>query len=224
MTRYNFCIAALVFVFGTLDGHFLSSAVGQELLYPIRYDLPNGHTGAYTYYDGAYTGVGNKNQSGAPLTDGTGDLTDGVFATKWDWGSQADANPWVGWDSFSPTITYTFGSPVGIDGIRLHTLANHQARIHIWESVNVVLDGGEALHFTFNDALYADRSLHTLELPISRYATTIEMQLSPVAGKWGFLSETEFTAVPEPTGNALLTGMLALTMAGGFCFRRSVRR
>jgi hypothetical protein len=181
----------------------LTSANAQDLLHPNRYDLPNGHWGAYTYYDNTYTGLGNRNERGAPLSGGIGDLTNGIIGTQWAWGSQTDANPWVGWDSFSPTIEYTFPSEVGIETIRLHTLTNRQARIHIWDAVEVSIDGGAPVRFTFADAAYADQALHWLDVPIHRNATTVEMTLIPLAGKWGFLSETEFVPVPEPSSLAL---------------------
>jgi hypothetical protein len=210
----HFLLAMFAFVFAG------PATQAQDLLHPSRYDMPNGHWGAYTYYDGSYSGSGNRNERGAPLSGGVGDLTDGIVSTKWEWGSQTDSNPWVGWDSFSPTIEYTFPSEVGIETIRLHTLANRQARIHIWDAIDISIDGGAAVRFAFNDAAYADHALHWLELPIHRRATNVEMALIPLAGKWGFLSETEFVAIPEPSSLALVA-MLGVSLVP--CVRRMRR-
>ena len=55
-----------VFRFSTID-----------VLSPIAYDLLNGQTGTYTYYDDTYDGDGDNSTPLAPLSNGLGDLTDG---------------------------------------------------------------------------------------------------------------------------------------------------
>ncbi len=43
---------------------------------PASYDMPNGDTGSFNYWDDSYTGAGAKTTNNAPLTGGLGDLTD----------------------------------------------------------------------------------------------------------------------------------------------------
>ena len=69
---------------------------------PTSYDMLNGQTGSFTYWDDSYNGTGSPTTSGDLLTGGLGDLTDGVIATE-NWFSTP--GPYVGWDSITPTIT-----------------------------------------------------------------------------------------------------------------------
>jgi hypothetical protein len=51
-------------------------------LMPASYDMLNGESGSYTYYDDTYDGDGDTGTPLAPLSNGLGDLTDGVIATE----------------------------------------------------------------------------------------------------------------------------------------------
>lgn len=89
---------------------------------PIAYDMPNGYTGNYQYWDDLYTGTGCKTCNGAPLSGGLGDLTDGVIATtNWDVAeAPAGPGPYVAWVGINPTIRFEFGSTVAIDSATIY--------------------------------------------------------------------------------------------------------
>jgi hypothetical protein len=88
-----------------------------DLLPPVAYDMLNGETGSYTYFDDSYDGEGDNDVPLAPLSGGLGDLTDGVIATQ-NW--NATPGPYVGWVSIDPTITFHFDRWVRVRMITLH--------------------------------------------------------------------------------------------------------
>ncbi|HBA86717.1 MAG TPA: PEP-CTERM sorting domain-containing protein [Geobacter sp.] len=132
--RYPFknLISATLTVVALLGGVAVSQAT---LIAPSSYDMPNGYGtsvgGEYNYWDTTYTGLGNKTADGAPLTGGTGKLTDGVIAAhSWEW-NDADGlphtessllgdGPYVGWTWGDPTITFHFADLVDIDTITFY--------------------------------------------------------------------------------------------------------
>ncbi len=84
---------------------------------PAYYDMLNGQSGTYTYYDDSYDGDGDTGAPLAPLSNGLGDLTDGVIATE-HWSTTS--GPYVGWNTVDPTITFHFAESVGIYAVTLH--------------------------------------------------------------------------------------------------------
>jgi hypothetical protein len=88
-----------------------------DMLMPSAYDMLNGETGTYTYFDDAYDGEGDNSVPLAPLSGGLGDLTDGVIATQ-NW--NATPGPYVGWVSVNPTITFHFDSWVRVRRVTLY--------------------------------------------------------------------------------------------------------
>jgi hypothetical protein len=142
-----------------------------DMLAPVAYDLLNGETGTYTYYDDDYDGDGDNGQPLAPLTNGLGDLTNGVIATE-NWNSTPV--PYVGWKSIHPTITFRFEEAVAVRMITLHVDdSNGSGGVYPPEDVTIVMgetmlefavedpSGGEPFAITFDDLdLYGD----TLEL------------------------------------------------------------
>lgn len=88
-----------------------------DMLSPVSYDLQNGESGIYNYYDDLYDGDGNNNEELAWLTNGLGDLTDGVRATS-NWNSEPA--PYVGWASIDPEITFHFDAPVRVRMVIIH--------------------------------------------------------------------------------------------------------
>jgi hypothetical protein len=89
---------------------------------PTSYDMVNGNTGTFQYWDDSYTGAGCLTCDGAALTGGLGDLTDGVIAAS-NWfvtEAPAGAGPYVGWSNVNPVITFRFASAVTIDSLTLY--------------------------------------------------------------------------------------------------------
>jgi hypothetical protein len=93
------------------------SFVTVNMIAPAYYDLLNGETGSYSYFDDAYDGDGDNTVPLEPLSNGLGELTDGVLATE-HWNSTS--GPYVGWKSIEPTITFHFDAPVTIDVLTIH--------------------------------------------------------------------------------------------------------
>jgi hypothetical protein len=158
-----------------------------NMVMPVFYDLLNGETGTYTYFDDAYDGDGDNSQPLAPLTNGLGDLTDGVIATQhWNvtWA------PYVGWVSIDPTITFHFGEAVNIDVVTLHLDdSGGGGGVYPPDDVTITMGdqtltfpcsdpaGNEPFAFTLEDlGLSGD----TLELTLSDYSTSGYMMLSEV--------------------------------------------
>ena len=93
------------------------------------YSMPNGDGksigGAYNYWDGNFTGTGNKTVDGAALSGGLGALTDGVIATQaWNHVSNvAGTGQDVGWfygTTPDPTITFTFSAGTTINEVDVY--------------------------------------------------------------------------------------------------------
>jgi len=100
---------------GSYGSAFLFSTV--SVLQATSYDLLNGETGTYSYFDDLYNGSGNNTVPLAPLSGGLGDLTDGVVATQ-HWNSTN--LPYVGWKSIQPTITFHFAGNVNLHAVTIH--------------------------------------------------------------------------------------------------------
>ncbi len=154
---------------------------------PVTYDLLNGETGSYSYFDNAYDGDGDNTVPLAPLTNGLGDLTDGVIATgHWN----VTYLPYVGWVSIDPTITFHFDGTVNIDVVTLH-LDDSGGGGGVYPPDDVIITmgdqtltfpcsdppGDEPFAFTLEDlGLSGD----TLELTLADYSTSGYMMLSEV--------------------------------------------
>lgn len=85
---------------------------------PVSYDMRNG---GFTYEDGTYTGgTGNPAVAYSVLTDGLGELTDGVIATA-NW--NVNKVPFVGWQNtrvVNPSVTFNFDQSHDFKRITAH--------------------------------------------------------------------------------------------------------
>jgi hypothetical protein len=86
------------------------------------YSMYNGGTGTYNYQDTIYSNcvAGDCDITGAPLSGGTGKLTDGVFSTV-DW-SAGPPEAWVGWETtetngLNPLVTFFFSGTPTINSV-----------------------------------------------------------------------------------------------------------
>lgn len=186
---------------------------------PVSYDMPNGYSGSYNYWDESYDGTGNTSANGAALSGGTGDLTDGVIATQ-NWNvveAPAGAGPYVGW-TINPVITFNFASALDFLSATLYfDDSNGAGGVAAPASVSVngvntaIADPEESQPFAVTIDLSGTTS-DTLTLQIFRRSS------------WVFLSEVEFdaassaTAVPVPASVLLLGSALA-----GLGLRRRAR-
>ncbi len=161
-------------------------------LRPQSYDMPNGETGSYTYFDDTYDGDGDNNVSLAPLSGGLGDLTDGVIAVgHWD----ETPAPYVGWQSVDPTITFHFDGVVNVTEVILHLDDDGGGGgVHAPTDVTVRM-GGTTQAFPVTDPPAAEPFAFTcagldlvgdeLELTIADYSSAGYMMLSDVAFRGG---------------------------------------
>jgi hypothetical protein len=170
---------------GPFSDYFTFMTVNRIM--PVTYDMLNGESGSYTYYDDTYDGDGDNDQPLAPLTNGLGDLTDGVIATE-HWNSTPV--PYVGWVSIDPTITFHFAEPVSIEAVTLHLDdSGGGGGVHPPTDVTITVNettlvfpcsdppGDEPFAFNCSDlGLFGD----LLELTIADYSTSGYMMLSEV--------------------------------------------
>ncbi|MDY7107275.1 MAG: fibronectin type III domain-containing protein, partial [Planctomycetota bacterium] len=147
-----------------------------NMLAPVSYDMLNGETGTYTYFDDEYDGDGDNGEPLAPLSGGLGDLTNGVIAIE-NWNSAS--LPYVGWKSIDPTITFHFDESVDVRRVTLHVDdSNGDGGVYPPEDVTIKM-GGTTVVFPVDDppggepfAIVCDEldlSGETLELTIADY-------------------------------------------------------
>jgi hypothetical protein len=199
----------------------VAPAASAAPVFATSYDMLNGETGSYEYWDETYSGAGAVTTNGAPLSGGLGDLTDGIIAAD-NWfvvEAPAGNGPYVAWDSINPFITFNFAPGTTVDALTIFVDdANGAggvstpgfARINGGALIPLA-DGasGAPLSFTFS-GLNATGPL------------TLELFDSPLATPWIFLSEVQFdgqaTVVPEPVSLVLLGVAI-----GGLALRRRRR-
>jgi hypothetical protein len=116
---------------------------GLVVLPVSSYDMQNGdgtaQFGSFNYWDGTYNGSGNKTTSHAPLTGGTGALTDGTIATqRFDFVSNsAGTGQYVGWKYFDPTITFHFPTLALVYTINLYVDGSHVGLVGAPQTITV---------------------------------------------------------------------------------------
>src|SRR5262245_38740140 len=83
--------------------------------------------GDYNYWDQTYNGVGAVTTSHAPLSGGTGALTDGVIAannfdkvSSKNTPSANGSSQYVGWKYFDPTITFNLAGSQNVKEIDIY--------------------------------------------------------------------------------------------------------
>src|ERR1700686_638634 len=86
------------------------------------YSMFNGGTGSFDYRDTTYLPcpASNCDMTGAPLSGGTGKLTDGISPTT-DW-TAGGSEPWVGWaasemNGANPLVTFFFSGLPTINSV-----------------------------------------------------------------------------------------------------------
>jgi len=199
----------------------LAGAAHAATLVVTSYDGPNGDGqalgGSYNYWDGSYDGAGSTSTDGAPLSGGTGDLTDGVIAGG-SWSAVengAGTGPYVGWYAptgvKNPLITFNFADEVVLTGLRIHL--DNSGNGGVFAPVEIRVNG-VAHSFTPPAA----GSIGWVDLVgIDDIGTSHSVQFIQTDGGWAFVSEVEFSgrvnAVPEPASWAMMIGGLGLAGA-----------
>jgi hypothetical protein len=175
-------------------------------LAPSSYEMPNGNTGSYTYHDDSYNGAGCVNCDEAPLSGGTGDLTDGVIATDNWFVTEAPAGPgpYVGWFLRDPLITFRWDTPVNITSVTFH-FDDSDGSGGVSAPAGLEVDG-----MSFAVADPAGSAPFSFTAAVNFSGTDLVVNIFS-RSSWVFVSEVQFNAtpVPEPATTALMLAGLA---------------
>lgn len=167
-----------------------------DTLLPTAYDLLNGETGTYTYFDDTYDGDGDNDIPLAPLSGGLGDLTDGVIADH-NWNSTPE--PYVGWRTVDPTITVHFDDWVRVRSVTLHVDdSNGNGGVYPPQDVTIS-NGVTTLEFPVTDPPGGEPFALTFD-ELGLVGDTLEITLADhnSGGGYMMLSELEFLGGPAP--------------------------
>ena len=204
-------VMALLMAIGTTDASAGTLVVSS-------YNMINGNGqavgGEFNYWDGTYNGTGAKTTDNAPLSGGTGALTNGVIATDiWsNVSNDSGTGEYVGWYtpvSGNPVITFHFAGNPTVDDVELYVDNSDIGGVGAPGSITI--DGTNYNPVVTAISTYAEElTVSGLSLP----GNGITVQ--PIAGiePWIFVSEVQFSGVPEPaTWTLLLVGLVGLGAA-----------
>jgi hypothetical protein len=229
MTEFGKFVAVAVAVAVGAACVALSAVSAQSAALVVSsYDMLNGdgqaHGGSFNYWDLNYSGAGSTNVDGAPLTGGTGDLTDGVVANDFWFNVEngAGSGPYVGWRADfgvkDPLITFNFGNVVAVSSISIHMDNSHSGGVGA--PASILIDGVAQAYAAPAVGTIGTVTIGGLNLLGNSH--TIQF-IQDSSFTWTFVSEVTFEgrvvggAVPEPASWAM---MIAGLGAVGIAMRR----
>jgi len=194
-------------------GALLATSTVHASPIPVAsYSMLNGGTGSFNYRDFTYVPCnGACDVTNAPLSGGTGKLTDGVSpATSW---NQQGANTaWVGWytqyQQLNPTVTFFFAGPSTIDSVTVwvdNTIGS--GGVYLPSSVSI---GGVNHAIAPDNANPAPRGYTFTGLGLS--GSSVDVQFFHSTAPWIMVGEVSFDGV-SGDGSVPLPGTLALVGA-----------
>lgn len=201
--------------YATIGALALSASVAQAApVSPVSYDMLNGETGSFTYFDDTYNGT----VSGRNLSGGTGDLTDGVIAqSNWNANGQTSSTPYVGWVNENPRITFVFDQVYEFNSATFYFDHSNQGGVD--QPGAVAINGtSEAVPFQPGSAPFA----FTYDLT-GQMTDTLVVDITRT-GPWVFLSEVTFDANVSPVPLPASALLLLSGVAGLGAMRRAKRR
>lgn len=170
--------------------------VTVNMVRPAAYDMLNGETGLYTYYDDSYNGSGNPGQALSPLSGGLGDLTDGLIATQ-NW--RTDHQLYVGWKTIDPTITFHFAGTVAIDRVILHVDdSNGDGGVNPPQDVRISMGGVTFDFHVTNPPGSAPCALEFGDLGLAGDTMQVTIYDHTTVSSYMMLSEVEFYSDDTP--------------------------
>lgn len=206
MTRINLFVLTLSLL--------CVSGAGAATIAPTSYDMNNGSRGTFTYYDDKYDGVGDNTATGAELSGGLGDLTDGVIATD-NWNVNPSA--YVGWNNFNPTITFHFSEVIDFTSMTLYLDdSNGFGGVTPPIAVSVNPQSANAVSASISDPANGAPFAFTLDLSALAPTNMVSVLLSRRTA-WIMLSEVEFSGVSTNPSEVPLpaAAWLFLSVLGG---------
>lgn len=178
---------------------------------PIAYDMSNGTAATFSFWDDLYSGSGCRTCSGALLSGGLGDLSNGVAATS-SW--NVTPAPYVGWSDFNPTIAYHFGQTVTINSV---TFSVDNPGSGLFGPSSVVI-GAQTFPVTLPST---SGPFQFTVSGLGFVGSDLNLTINRTGG-WLFVSEISFaSAVPELGMGELLAAGLALILGVTARARRS---
>jgi hypothetical protein len=186
-----------------------ASAVAGPLTV-VSYSMYNGGAG---YWDSTYLPctAGDCTAGGAPLSGGTGKLTDGVSPLlSWN----QDPAFWVGWytgytNGTDPTVTFSFASTVTVDSVTVWVdNTPHSGSVGLPGSVSV---DGTNFPITPDNVNDGPRGY---TFPVNITGNSVDVQFFQGSEPWIMVGEVSFndSSAPEPATWALMVGGLALAL------------
>lgn len=174
----------------------IAPAIFADQLTVSSYSATPGTTvGSYTYLDSTGT-----------------ELTDGAFGVI-PFGSQSQADPWVGWTGTNPDITFNFAAPVDVTEVDLDLgFWTNPALIYLPSSIDI---GGTIFNLAGNEL--ANPSRGTLSFNVNFTGiTSLDVDLT-AGGTYLFMDEAQFfgntssgtSEVPEPGSLPLVLAAVA---------------
>jgi hypothetical protein len=191
---------------------------GASTIPVSSYSMFNGGTGAFNYQDTTYLPcpAGDCDTTGAPLSGGTGKLTDGVSPTT-DW-TAGNPEPWVGWatnqtNGLDPTVTFFFSGLPTISSVTVW-FDNTLGGGGVSAPGSISVDGTNYTGIPQSTPGAQDFTINGLNITSS----SVDMQFFQT-NEWIMIGEVTFNGtnstppVPEP-GTLVLFGSGLISLAG----------
>jgi hypothetical protein len=195
---------------------FTSAVMRANVITVTSYSMNNGGTGAFDYEDRSYLPCpGNDcNTTGASLSGGAGQLTNGFDATSdWDAGQGAAGRYWIGWDTAElngadPVVTFNFGAVNTVNSITVW-FDNTLGAGGVGAPGEILVNGTA---YTPPQNVAGPQAFSISGLSIT--SNSVNVQFEQSSDQWIMIGQVSFsggTGAPEPSSVLLLISAL-----GGF--------